>query len=62
MTSQDQRECDNKIGAIMSELHTGSLKLHNVGDLLSAIVDSQDIKQSIDDFVKAEDINIEDLT
>ena len=61
MTAQQQRECDNKLDAIMSELHTGSLELHKVRDLLSAIVDSEDVKQSIDYFVEAEDIEWEDL-
>lgn len=61
MTVREQRECDNMIEGIMVDVYTSKLDKTKLEDLLKMIVESQDIKQSIEDFVEAEDIEYEQL-
>jgi len=56
MTPQEQRECDLMIEAIKESLHVDKGDLF---DILSMIVDSQDIKQSLEDYVNENDIEWE---
>lgn len=61
MTVQEQRKCDNMIEGIMVDVYTSRLEKTKLEDLFKMIVESQDIKESIEDFVEAEDIEYEQL-
>lgn len=56
LTEQEKIKCNKNIDIIQKALYSKFLPIGNVQDLLKMIVDTEDIKQSIEDFVNSEDL------